>query len=143
MYCSGRTKVGYHPIVNINVRKFIDENKPLEEIIDTASYFFDWVIRNMTVPGKVETLFVIIDLNKVTLPQLPISQVKGFISVLQHRFRGRLFRMMILTSPGFNGIWNLVSTWIDEHIKAKIVMCEIDNCKKTLLEFICPEVLEI
>lgn len=82
LYCSGRTKVGHHPIININVWKFINENKTLEEITDTASYFFDWVIRNMTVPGKVETLFLIVDINKVTLPQLPINQVKAFISVL-------------------------------------------------------------
>ena len=63
LYCSGRTKVGYHPIININVKKFIDEKKSLEDIVDTASYFFDWIIRNMIVSGKVETIFVIVDLN--------------------------------------------------------------------------------
>ncbi len=50
--------------------------------------------------------------------------------------------MAILTSPGFNTLWNIVQTWINEFIKAKIIVCEINDCKKILLEYVCPEVLE-
>ena len=51
--------------------------------------------------------------------------------------------MVLLTQPGFNFIWNIVSGWIDAYIKAKIIMCEVGECKKVLAEFIELEVLEV
>ena len=72
VYSCGRAKKGKQPIIIINVRKFIDQDKSLDEMIEIAAYFFDWIVRNMMVPGRIESFLVILDLKDVGITQMPI-----------------------------------------------------------------------
>ena len=66
----------------VNVRRFIDKNVTLDEIIEASSYLFDWVVRHMMIPGRIESWLIIMDLKDVGMTQLPVKQLKGFVSSL-------------------------------------------------------------
>ena len=90
-------------------------------MIEIASYFFDWIVRNMMVPGRVESFLVILDLKDVGITQMPINKLKAFVSTLQSRFRGRMYRMIVCFSQFMlRAMWTVIWTWIDEFIKTKI-----------------------
>ena len=41
-------------------------------MIEIAAYFFDWIVRNMMVSGRIESFLVILDLKDVGITQMPI-----------------------------------------------------------------------
>jgi len=73
VYVCGRTIKGHQPIIVINVRKFIDQNVTLDEIIEVSSYLFDWIVCHMMIPGRIESWLIIMDLKDVGITQLPIK----------------------------------------------------------------------
>lgn len=64
MYVFGVSK-GYQPVIVINVRRLINENKLVDNLQDATMYFFDWIINNMLIPGHVEQWTCIMDFKDV------------------------------------------------------------------------------
>jgi len=101
------------------------------------------VVRYLIVPGHIESWLVVIDFKNVSLTQIPVKQLKGFIKALQVNFRGRLYRMISINSHWLlRGLWNAVYSWFDEYIKKKITICGYKDATSTLLQCIREEDLE-
>ena len=54
----------------------------MQELEVIVNYYYDWVVENMMGPGHVENWMIVIDMKDVSLTQLPISSLKGFIKSL-------------------------------------------------------------
>ena len=72
----------------------------LEQLNELAIFYFDWMVKNMLVPGKIETWLVILDLQDVGMTNIPVSRLKVFIKAIQASFPGRLYKLLVL-----NGNW--------------------------------------
>ena len=54
----------------------------LEQLNDLAIFYFDFIVNNLLLPGKVESWFVIMDLKDVGVTNLPVSKIKVFIKAI-------------------------------------------------------------
>jgi hypothetical protein len=117
VYISARAKQGLQPVIFMNVKRFTEINKPLEEVMEGANYMFRWIIENLMCPGHVESWIVVMDFKDVGITQLPVRQLKNFLGQLQHNFRGRLFRAIAINSHWLlKGLWSAVFAWLDYYI---------------------------
>ena len=80
IYVNGRDHK-YRPLVILNVRKLVDGNYPIEAINATASFFCDFVVKKLLVPGRVENWVMIIDLNDVGMTNLPAKKVQAIVGM--------------------------------------------------------------
>ena len=145
LYCNdgGRAKRGLQPIVVLNLRKFIDQSVEPEILEPMSSYFFDFVVRNYMVQGRVENWFMIIDFKGVGVTELPIRKLKTFMVGMMKKFRGRMFRCFAVDSPFLmRAVWKLVLTWVDESLQQKIII-NGGGYEDQLLEYIDAEELEV
>ena len=108
----------------MRVRKFIDQGADLEFIANIASYFFNFICDRMMVQGKIENWCTIMDMSDVGMTQIPVNDLKVFMSHLQNNFRGRMFRTFVVFSPMLlRALWNIIWAWIDEYVQQKIIIC--------------------
>ena len=142
-YFGGRAKKGHQPVIVLNIKKFISQNKTVAELEDIACFYFKWIVDNMMVPGHIEGWLVIIDLKDVGITQLPIKQLKGFIKSLQGNFRGRMFRTIAVNSHWLlRGVWNAAWSWLDSFVQQKIIICGYYDCTSNLLNYLDEQTLE-
>lgn len=118
MYISGRAKKGKQPIIHINLDKLIKVKADSNEMQQTNLFLFDWIVREMLVPGRVEQWMVILDFDDVGVTQIPVKQMKVLIDTIKHRFQGRLYRMIAINSNWLmRAFWKIVWNWIDEYMQ--------------------------
>jgi hypothetical protein len=55
------------PILVFDVQKIFDLKLQSEELMDTISYFFMYIINNVLIEGQVETWISIVDVNMLGL----------------------------------------------------------------------------
>ena len=142
LYVSGRaTKAGHQPILVCNVLRLTSLSATLEEQSLFAQFFFDWVIRNMMVPGHIENWLLIFDFNGIGITQLPVNQIKSFSLALNRNFRGRMFRNIIVNVPYvIMGAWTIIKGWSDQFVQQKMVLTY--DPKEELSKYANPEDLE-
>lgn len=144
LYVSGRCKRGHQPVIVINIKKFIEQKKTVTQLQEISTYFFDWVERYMLVKGHVESWFLIIDCKDVSVSQVPVTSLQGFIVSLQKNFRGRMFRLVAINSPLLlKAAWAIVYSWLDEFVQQKLIICGSKSLAKNLLEYIDDSQLEM
>ena len=68
----------YRPILVFDVKKIIDLEMTDDEIIECQTYFLEYVIRNILIPGQVENWVTLIDSSYVSLFSLVGSMKKSF-----------------------------------------------------------------
>jgi hypothetical protein len=79
MYFFKRDKF-LRPIVIVNVAKIKNfTGDELEGLVPTVSYLMTYVIQKVLIPGKAETMVTIIDLNGVSMTQIPVKALKKFL----------------------------------------------------------------
>lgn len=85
-----------------------------QELSEALKYFLNWTMENMMYPGHVESMLVILEFKNVSLHELPAMKLQSMVKMIQHYFRGRLFRIVAINSHWMlRGMWNLIWTWID------------------------------
>ena len=47
----------------------------VDELNDVLTFYFDWMIRNLLVPGRIESWLVILDLNGVGFSNIPMGRL--------------------------------------------------------------------
>ena len=83
-----------------------------------ASYFFDFVINNYMAAGHIESWLLVIDMKDVGITQLPVTRMRGFLSSMQRRFRGRMFRTIAINSHWLlRAFWATLMSWMDPFIQ--------------------------
>lgn len=70
----------------------------LEQRAECSYVFFEWVLNNMMVPGKIETWFLIMDFEGISLGEVPIKELKGFVGNMQRNFRGRMSKNIMINT---------------------------------------------
>lgn len=127
----------------INIKRFIQQNRSVQELQEISTYFFDWVERHYLVQGHIESWFLLMDIKDVYLSQVPVNKLQGFVVSLMKNFRGRMYRLIAVNSPLLlKAAWAIVYSWLDEFVQQKIVICGTKSLTKNLLEYIDEEELE-
>ena len=47
-------------------------------------FLYDWIVKEMLVPGRVEQWMVILDFDNVGVTQIPVKQMKVLIDTIKH-----------------------------------------------------------
>jgi len=89
-----------------------------------VTYFLDYVMKNLLLPGQVENWVVITDLENVGIMNLPYSLLQEVFSFMQNNFRGRMYRAYILDAPWtFSAAWNVLKTFMEGSTASKVSIC--------------------
>ena len=135
IYILSRSKVGHHPILVINCTILVEKIE-LEDFALVATFIFDWMIKNMLVPGRIETWIIILDLEDVSLTDVPMDKLKYFMNAVMRNFPTRMHRLVCVNTSWLvrTTFYTVVYPWLDDFIKKKLVMCG-DTDSDNFLEF--------
>ena len=124
MYLSCRAKPGLQPVLVVNGEKFAsNDNISLDQIEQLSIYVFDWIVKNLLVPGRIESWIILLDMNNVKFYQIPVSRLKTFVKTIQLNFRGRLFRLFVVNNSWLlRSFWGIIYPLFDEYVKQKIII---------------------
>jgi len=101
-----------------------------------------YAVDKISLPGKAETFFIIIDLQGCSMTTMPINALRKFLGAVQTNFRGRGFKTCILNANMMiRGSWNLIKACLDEFTAQKLSMIGSDY-KVKLPTYIPAENLE-
>jgi hypothetical protein len=97
MYFSGRD-YALRPLLVIRAARIPKrwyEEGAVEKFVRLIAFHMEYLIRYMIVPGRVENIICLIDLNGLGLADVPFSALKQVYSVLNRHYGGRLYRLYI------------------------------------------------
>ncbi|EGR30861.1 hypothetical protein IMG5_122180 [Ichthyophthirius multifiliis] len=110
-YVHGRD-MKFRPIIVLNIQRFDLKNIKINQILDSMTYFFEFIIKNLLLQGQVkqknnvwifiiqqiENWIVIIDLKSIGLNSL-VLYLKQIMQYLSQNYRSRLFASYVVNSP--------------------------------------------
>jgi len=73
-----------------NARKVVDSNITLEELVKLNLFMNAYLIFNGMVPGKIEQFVMIVDVQGVSLHEVPIYKFGGMLSRTKTHFAQRM-----------------------------------------------------
>jgi len=89
----------------------------------------EYLRNNMLIPGQVESIYLVIDLNELGLWNLPYKKVKPIMAATNANYRGLASKIFILNgSIGFRVIWKTISVFLDETSLQKLTLCDANTC---------------
>ena len=122
VYISGRDKK-YHPIVIINIRRIIDSQIDISNLLKMDYIIFNWLIDNLLIPGKVETWVTIQDMNNVYAKEIPVKKIKALSEAFLNIYCQRIEKSFIINAPFLiNTVWKVVRLFIAEETKKKVAI---------------------
>jgi len=98
LYVHGRDHK-FRPIIIFNVHMIEVKTFDIELMIDTLTYFLEYIVNQLLLPGQVENWIILLDLKNMGLATLPLNPLKKLLGYLQHNYRGRLHSMYIVNTP--------------------------------------------
>lgn len=63
----------FRPIIVLRLYKFEVSEQKITEYIEVFKYFFEWILANMMIPGQVENWIIFLDLNNMSVLNLPLK----------------------------------------------------------------------
>ena len=73
IYIMGRCKPGYQPIIVVSGKRFQNNNVSLDILEKYLLFLFDWIQKNMLVPGHIENWLILLDLEDCTIATVPVA----------------------------------------------------------------------
>ncbi|CAG9331477.1 unnamed protein product [Blepharisma stoltei] len=141
IYIHGRDH-RYRPIIVINASKFDMKKYSIDEFTALLCFNLEFAIQKLTIPGQIENWIIITDLCNQPLKNLPISELRRIIKVLQDNFRCRMIVNYVVNAPSsLTFVWNIVKGFIESHTVKKIRINKKSNPPE-LKEHIAPNQLE-
>lgn len=120
LYIHGRD-CRYRPCIIMQYPRFNFREHSIDEYLPLIGFFLDYVIDNMMLPGQIETWVSITDMGKMGLSDLPISQLRKVIEVLQNNYKCRLGRNFVVNAPtSVNVVWTIVKKFLDKDTVEKM-----------------------
>ena len=135
--------VMYRPVVMINVRRLLEWDVSVEALIEGSSFFFDFIVKKLLLPGKVENWIIIIDLDNISLTKIPVKKVGAIITNGVRNFGARLFR-----NYNINASWTvrksnqIFTAFIDDITKIKSQTFG-DTYRDAIFQYIPKESIEV
>ncbi len=119
IYFFGRDK-RFRPVLHIPVKKLADANIPNETLGKLAIYMMEFALKNLMVPGKVESMVVVVDMTGVSTLGIPVTALKTIGQMLQNNYRARLYKQYVLNTPFLvKGVWAVAKGFLEEFTVAK------------------------
>lgn len=120
IYIHGRDH-RYRPLLVLNVERMNLREHPVGEYRALICFLLEFTSKTMMIPGQVENWVVITDLCRTSLFDLPISELKSLIKLLQDNFRCRMTVNYIVNAPtSITFAWRIIKVAIEEHTLRKI-----------------------
>lgn len=139
-YVSGRD-CHYRPILVFDVEKIMESGMNEDELLETQTYFFEYVMRHLLIPGQVENWVAIIDAAQTGLFSLA-STLKRSFSFLSDTYRSRMFVCYVVRIPGsISFLWGIIKKLLEEETVRKINFFD-DQTIEPLLDYCNPSQLE-
>ena len=83
------------PIIVYNVRKALDMGLGMDEFLDVLDYVFRYIIAHGLVPGRVETVNFICDVNDVPVYDFPIMDLASMAKRTKKSFKLRVAQIIV------------------------------------------------
>lgn len=132
----------FRPILIINASVLNRVKSTPEDGLNAALFVAFYIIDNLLMPGKVENWLIINDLNNLAIRQIQTKFITNFLKTMQTHIKCRGRRIIVLrVTLGIRMIWNIVSPFVDDRIKKKIIMTK-DAHHEEMDKFIHPSQLE-
>ncbi|PHJ25537.1 cral trio domain-containing protein, partial [Cystoisospora suis] len=128
LYWCGRD-IAMRPILILNLSR-LDSSllNDLQRFIRLLLFVFEYGLRYLMVPGKIETCVVILDLRDVSLWKLPYHCLQQLVQTLTLHYPFRLRRMFILhNSLLVHSLWNLAKGFLTDVQQAKMISLKVES----------------
>jgi hypothetical protein len=120
IYIHGRDH-RYRPLLVLNIARLDLVCHTVAEYQALICFLLEFMTKKMMLPGQVENWVVITDLAKRSLFDLPITELKQLIKLLQDNFRCRMTVNYIVNAPkALTLLWGVVKVVIEEHTLKKL-----------------------
>merc|ERR1712137_851080 len=105
-----------------------------DKVVRVVTFCFEYFFRYMSVPGVVESVNVIIDLNGLGITQIPVAALKEMHRNLANHYTVRVTRMYICNMSMFlRGVFAIAKTVITERQNQKL--CVVSSLEELLNDF--------
>ncbi len=82
----------------------------------------------LMLPGQIENWVVIVDLDKLSISDLPRKVMKRLIQCFQDSYKSRLARMVMVNATTWTKIlWGIISAFVDPQTNVKIKLHKSKN----------------
>jgi hypothetical protein len=129
LYFYGRDKC-FRPVLYIDCFRLLQvkgTSTNLDSVQDTLLNTMNFFVNNLSVPGHIEQVVVIADLDGCTAWSTPIEDMEKCAITLTSRFRGRLNKLFIVNTPiVFYAFWSIVRVFIPQRTLSKISILRFD-----------------
>ena len=130
IFFHGRDK-SFRPVIYIDCEKLqILKGKSssttfvVDSLLDIMGYF----VASLAVPGKIEQVLVIADLEGCSFWDTPLSEMSICVHALTSKFRGRLNKLIMINTPLiFYSLWQVLRPLIPDRTLAKIKTLRFDH----------------
>jgi hypothetical protein len=130
------------PVIIINCRTMIDSGVSIEQVVEVADFFLNYVITNGMVPGKVENWTAIFDLRNVGVTELPSKHISSLVKSMSVNYCGRMFKFFATDCNWLvRSMMYMVHKFVDEFTKRKLLTFA-DDYRPALHEIVAVESLE-
>jgi len=119
-YC-GRD-CGMRPLLIVRAKVALQNELWTEaEFTKYFAFCLEFALRYLFIPGKVETLIVLLDMEGVGW-NFPRERLKAIANLLAKHYAGRLYQMLVVNAAAMiSGVWSLVKHFFSDRQQAKTV----------------------
>lgn len=120
IYIHGRDH-RYRPLIILNAGRIDLETYSVVDYTNLLCYVLEFASTKLMVKGHIENWIIITDLSNKSLTNLPLSELKQIIGVLQNNFRCRMIVNYIVNAPRtLSFMWKMLKKFIEPHTVNKI-----------------------
>lgn len=140
MYWAARDSA-LRPLLIIRLKR-LPKNVSSERFKKLTVFCFEWAMRYLFVPGKVETCSVVFDVRGVSVHNFPMSALSDMTNTLTRQYPFRLDRMFIINDSLFiQTVWQIAKQFLTEVQQQKMNFLR-SGYDKELLKLYAPHHLE-
>eukprot|EP00397_Hematodinium_sp_SG-2012_P031422 GEMP01033356.1.p1 GENE.GEMP01033356.1~~GEMP01033356.1.p1 ORF type:complete len:308 (+),score=39.27 GEMP01033356.1:233-1156(+) len=123
-YFCGRDS-GHRPLLFVKPIVAFLEGWDLPICEKMFAFCLEFALRYLFLPGKVETVVVVLDVGGCSTWQLRGEELRSVAAMLSKLYVGRLYQLMVVNAPMFvAGLWTLAKNFISDRQQAKTVFCK-------------------
>lgn len=132
VYFQGRDS-SFRPWLIIRVKVLLERKHwTTKRVLSLCFYAWEYAARYLLIPGKVETMNIVVDCAGISLTSIPrekLFEVIGFAG--SPAYPGRLHQLFIVNPPAFfSTVFTVIKVFLSEQDRKKLHICKgVDLCK--------------
>ena len=120
IYLGGRDN-SFRPVAILQAKMINDLDLKAEDLITLFVFFIQYIIDELQLPGQVECMNMIFDLNGLGMFSIPYNIMSQVVGCIQKNFRGRLYKCFMTNAPyTVNVGWKVAQVLLEQSTKEKI-----------------------